>query len=295
MDYQSACEVLDITDFDQEDLKRQYHKMALQYHPDKNGNSDDSKIKFQLINEAYEALKNDATKNDHTKNEHTKNEHTNNPQKKESSLSLLLKMILSVSGYNDLFARVIQEITTKFSINALDELDNETCVKVYNFLIKNKELMNISDELIETIRIRIHKTVYNLHPTIDDLLNDTIYKLVVDDQSFLVPLWHSELYFDYSEKNEIMVVCEPILPFGITIDEDGNIFTSLELKLSELFVGKIVSFNIGCKSFTIYTNQLLIKSEQDYKIIGCGLPKLKRNNIYDVSERADIIVRIKMQ
>jgi hypothetical protein len=285
MNYQSACEVLDLNNFDQEELKRQYHKMALQYHPDKNGNSEDSKIKFQLINEAYEVLKNEPCNKERTKNS-------------DSSLSILLKIILSVSGYNELFAKVIQEITTKLSINALDELDNETCAKVYNFLTKNKELLNISDELIESIRVRIEtkcKTVYNLHPTIDDLLNDTVYKLVVDDQTFLVPLWHSELYFDClheSGKSEIMVVCEPVLPEGITIDEDGNIFTSLELKLSELSVGENVLVDIGCKKFPVYTNKLFIKSTQIYKIAGFGLPKLKRNNIYDVSERADIIVTI---
>jgi len=280
MNYRSACEVLDIRDFDQEELKRQYHKMALQYHPDKNGNSDDSKIKFQLINEAYEVLKNEPQ----------------NKRKSESYISLLLKTILLTSGYNELFAKIVQEITTKFSVSALDELDNETCKKVYNFLVKNRDLLQVSEELIETIRIRMEskqQSIYNLHPTIDDLLNDTIYKLVVDDQTFLVPLWHSELYFDCADRtNEIVVVCEPVLPDGITIDEDGNIHTSLSLKLSELAIGENVSLEIGCKSFPIYTNKLFIQAKQTYKIIDSGLPKLKRKNIYDVSERADIIVKI---
>lgn len=285
MNYQSACEVLDINYFDQEELKKQYHKMALQYHPDKNGNSDDSKIKFQMINEAYEVLKNESTP-------------IKRDQKQTSYISLLLKAILLTSGYNELFAKIIQEITTKVSINALDELDNETSVKVYNFLLKNKVLLQISDDLIEQIRVRIETkqqniAVYNLHPTIDDLLNDTVYKLVVDEQTFLVPLWHSELYFDCLDK-EIVVVCEPVLPHGITIDEDGNIYTSLEVCLSNLVVGENVFIDLGSKSFPIYTNKLFIKSEQSYKIIGLGLPKLKRNNIYDVSERADIIVKITM-
>jgi hypothetical protein len=288
MKYQSACEILDITDFDQEELKKQYHKMALQYHPDKNGNSDDSKIKFQMINEAYEVLKNESAPTKHD-------------QKPVSYISLLLKAILLTSGYNELFAKIIQEITTKVSINALDELDNETCVKVYNFLLKNKDLLQISDELLEQVRARIETKnknviVYNLHPTIDDLLNDTVYKLVVDEQTFLVPLWHSELYFDCSDdaRKEIVVVCEPMLPDGITIDEDGNIYTSTEICLSNLVVGENVFVEIGSKSFPIYTNKLFIKSEQSYKMVGLGLPKLKRNNIYDVSERADIIVKITM-
>lgn len=282
MDYQTACNVLELGNFDQDELKRKYHKMALQYHPDKNGNSADSIIKFQLINEAYDTLKNEPI-----------------PKKSESRFSTILKIIVSVTGYNDVFAKVIQEITTKVSINALDDLDNDTCVKVYNFLNNHKELLDISDELIETIRVKIEtkqQTIYNLHPTIDDLLNDTVYKLVIDEQTFLVPLWHSELYFDYldsagKKKSEIVVVCEPILPDGITIDEYGNIFTSVVLQLADLVIGKNITIYIGCKSFPICVNKLFLKSEQIYKITGCGLPKLKRD-IYNIAERADIIVNV---
>ena len=64
MNYKDAFDILEI-DFTQtkyedlslEYLKKQYRKLALKNHPDKNGNTNESKEKFQQINEAYHYLK----------------------------------------------------------------------------------------------------------------------------------------------------------------------------------------------------------------------------------------------
>ncbi|CAD2109823.1 hypothetical protein YYG_02332 [Plasmodium vinckei petteri] len=40
----------------QKTIKLNYYKLALRYHPDKNPNDDEAKIKFQKINEAYQVL-----------------------------------------------------------------------------------------------------------------------------------------------------------------------------------------------------------------------------------------------
>ena len=60
MDYFNAFKILeiDISKIDTKDitlhkLKKQYHKLALQYHPDKNGNTVESTEKFKQIQEAY--------------------------------------------------------------------------------------------------------------------------------------------------------------------------------------------------------------------------------------------------
>ena len=58
MNCKSAYEILEMDGpaVDLKYLKKQYHKLALLYHPDKNGNTYESKLKFQTINEAYEFL-----------------------------------------------------------------------------------------------------------------------------------------------------------------------------------------------------------------------------------------------
>ena len=42
-----------------EDIKKQYHKLSLKYHPDKNGGSESACAEFRKIHEAYETLYDD--------------------------------------------------------------------------------------------------------------------------------------------------------------------------------------------------------------------------------------------
>ena len=59
MNYIDAFEILEIdknvklNDITLDFLKRRYHKLALQNHPDKNGNTSEYTLKFQQIQEAY--------------------------------------------------------------------------------------------------------------------------------------------------------------------------------------------------------------------------------------------------
>jgi curved DNA-binding protein CbpA len=66
MDYHKAFHILEIDiskmttkEITLQRLKKQYHKLALKYHPDKNGNTSESNEKFKKIQEAYYYLKNE--------------------------------------------------------------------------------------------------------------------------------------------------------------------------------------------------------------------------------------------
>lgn len=53
-------EILGVSaDATQDEIKKSFRHLALKYHPDKNGNSEESKQKFMKIVEAYEVLSND--------------------------------------------------------------------------------------------------------------------------------------------------------------------------------------------------------------------------------------------
>ena len=55
-----------------------------------------------------------------------------------------------------------------------------------------------------------------------------------------------------------------------------------------------ISIMVGDKSFDILVSELYVKREQYYRIKNQGLTKIK-DDIYDVSEKADIIVKIIMK
>jgi hypothetical protein len=91
-------------------------------------------------------------------------------------------------------------------------------------------------------------------------------------------------------------MCEPELPECIKIDDENNIHTEIFIDLKNdipilLKNNRNLIVKIGDNEFTIYLSKLNIKSEQYYKIKNEGISKIK-NDVCDVSEKADIIVKI---
>ena len=304
MNYKTALEILEIdmsekkySDINLEYLKKQYHKLALQNHPDKNGNTKESKEKFQVINEAYEYLKREINFNEQG-------------EKSTSTVYIdILQSFLSeifAGKYNDKFYEIIKKIIVKKIPNKLfKELNKEMALDIYNFLSKYKNILHINQEILDNLMEIVQKKYedvmeyYKLNPNIDDLFENNVYKLYVNEQLFLVPLWHNELYFESSELNnfkEIVVSCEPELSKNIKIDENNNLivkieFNSIDLPNLILNNGEIF-FNIGKKNLSIPVNKLYMKPNQYYRIKNEGLSKINENDIYDVSTKSDIIVNI---
>ena len=96
-----------------------------------------------------------------------------------------------------------------------------------------------------------------------------------------------------------MVICEPELPPNIKIDENNNniwIETIIDANsLVDLILNNAsIPIKIGNLELSILISDLHIKKEQFYRIKGQGLSRIKPN-IYDVSEKSDIIVKVILQ
>ena len=309
MNYKEAFCILEIDidnvefkDITLDYLKKKYHKLALKNHPDKNGNTTESNDKFKLIKESYEFLKREI--------EHLNPEDFDNKKEDEPSSSLYFEILqifmrsMMESKYNDIISQLVNDIVMgckKISLKLFDNLDKDMSVGVYVFLSKYRFVLHLSEENLEEIRkIVIQKygnvEIYKLNPSITDLLNNNVYKLYVDEQLYLVPLWFNELYFDGSG-NEIIVLCEPELDKNVKIDDDNNIYIEIqylsqEVNLFETLTNNNnVTFNLGDKEFSIQLSNLFMRKEQFYRIKNEGLSKVN-DDIYNVTEKADIIVKI---
>ena len=309
MNYKEAFCVLEIDidnvefkDITLDYLKRKYHKLALQNHPDKNGNTQESNEKFRMINEAYEFLKREIT--------HFNPEDFDNKKEDDPSPSLYFEILqifmrsMMESKYNDIISQLVNDIVMgcqKISLKLFDNLDKDMSVGVYVFLSKYRFVLHLDENILEEIRkIVIHKygnvEIYKLNPSITDLLNNNVYKLYVEDQLYLVPLWFNELYFDGSG-NEIIVLCEPELAENVKIDDDNNIYIEIQhlsqaLNLFDFLQNNNdITFNLGDKEFSIPLSRLSMRKEQFYRIKNEGLAKVN-DDIYNVTEKADIVVKI---
>lgn len=303
MNYKEAFAILNIdlnlvtyNDISLEYLKKQYRRLALKHHPDKNGNTTESNEKFKQINEAYNFLKREI--------KHINPEDVNIDSDSDSDSSLyydILKGFMKTvfeGKYNEILSKVVNDIITKgkqISIKIFDELDKETTLNIFTFLSTNRYTLHLSEDILDNIREILVKKydnvqIFKLNPSINDLLSNNLYKLYVNNELFLVPLWYNESYFD-SSGSEIIVICDPELPKNIKIDEDNNILTELSINHSDLFNNESITFNIGEKTFDIFLSNLYIKREQIHIIKNAGVSKQK-NNIYDISEKSDIILKI---
>lgn len=308
--FENALEILEInydevSNMTKDCLKKRYHKLSLKWHPDKNVEKiDESTIKFQEINESYLYLLK------HLFNEDTASttaSATNPvPNFKDSSTNIyrvLLIGFLKLIINGEYLLNVVQEIllnSTLITTSIFENIDVRTAIDLYNLLCKYREIFHINNDVLSYISLLIKEKYKNdkiiiLRATLDDLWQNNIYKLNYNGEYYLVPLWHNELHFD---KNNIIVLCNPTLPDDVLIDENNNIIINLNLdiknELSELIKGnenyKIV--NIGCQNFAIPLNKLSLKKYQIYKFKGQGISQIIENDIYNTSNKSDVIIRI---
>ena len=133
--------------------------------------------------------------------------------------------------------------------------------------------------------------IYTIDPSLHDILVDNVYRLKIHEEVFLIPLWHKEMYFDTKNNKELMVICQPMLPDGWWIDENNNIYGSIDIVFTKDLLDVIVlpaKVDDGKHILNIETRQLKFTREQVVCLKQKGMLRINERNIYDTSERRDI-------
>ena len=298
------------------EIKKHYRIAALKNHPDKHFNSDESTVKFKEINEAYVFLSGiDSNGNNNSKSQHCEtgddgdDENDGHHDYKYNHLFSTFISSLMVGLSNVKIAEVnviLTAIMDKCKILTaamFDNMDRKSILFIYDLIIKYYTILDISSERFDGI-IKILKTkmkiddVIILNPTMSDLFDVNNIQIIEHEQkTYYIPNWHTELYYDINDQRELIVKCIPKLPDYIYIDESNNIYIDVRTRVENLFnlpkpVFTIVMYeNI---SIDIPISNIEFKTSQVITLRKRGIPMINTENVYDISERMDIIVNLEI-
>ena len=263
-----------------ENIKRHYKIQALKYHPDKSkSNSNDY---FCKIKEAHDLLLYDIDNKSYFKNIifNTFDKININDDIKNNMYNFISNRV------NSLYNNNIQ--------NILKHIDHDQLIKIRDFLDKNSEVLHIPEEILTSLTEATnyydnsYKTI-NLKPKLDDIFENNVYKLIYENDTYLIPLWHHELYYD-----DICVKIIPELPENIKIDENNNIIIYKKECIRELLNKENIDICLGNKKIKLEVNKIKIKQHQNIILYKQGISRIDHSNIYNISNVSNIIIKLNL-
>jgi len=312
------------------ELNKRYHLLALQHHPDKAGyDDDDSTEKFKEINEAHKRLLAYFYPSSHDDTGGAYNTAAAaDDTGYDSILQLFIRGILSkvsaASGAGagaattEIIQTLIHQIITKgihSAINVFRSMDKHAILTIYDILSKNQELFGISREIMEELTAIMEERtsediVIRLNPSLLDMLLDRVFILNECGHQYYIPLWHSELHYKINAAatasatdGEVIVLCDPELPDNVAIDDNNNIYISLDVNMYELFRDQVVPVYINDEikshGFVYYLHAcdctLQQNRQQSILLRGSrgGIATMNNNaDIYKVDKRANVYANV---
>ena len=335
MKIEEARRLLEITDtfFTLKELKKTYRTFALMYHPDKN-REEYAVARFQEIQTAYEILLPFATSSD--KEQEQEEDQDQDMQEKNTSYSVILNYFMGSlqNTYSDSMNGIMKEMVEKMlsvcekqAIQILEKIEGVKFQTVYTVLTKYRHVFLLSPEFyVEMEKLREKKMgmgsieIIALHPKIEDVFAHMVYKLVKNEETYYVPLWHQEMIFEepcsnLEEENtrkEFMVRCTPdfsslrektwdlpILELRETwIDDENHVHLQMVFSILALWECAqqkkeiVITFSEN-KSVCFLPENIFIlaEGEQVLRWRKEGIPKIS-NDICDVSRKSDLVLHV---
>ena len=292
------------------EIKKHYRIAALKNHPDKHFNSDESTRKFKEINEAYVLLSNKCIDdNGNGNNQYCEMGDDEDHDYKYNNLfsafinSLMVDLSNAKIAEVNIILTAVMDKCKILTATMFDNIDRKSILFIYDLIIKYYTILDISNERFDGI-IKILKNklkiddIIILNPTITDLFEvNNIQIIEHEEKTYYIPNWHTELYYDINEQRELIVKCIPKLPEYIYIDELNNIYIDVRTRVENLFnLSKLVFTIVMYEniSIDIPISNIEFKTCQVITLHKRGIPMINTENVYDISERMDIIVNLEI-
>ena len=296
-----------------ETIRRQYKMLALKYHPDKN-KADGAVDKYREIKEAHDVLcSSEARPTEDPTDPAGTGWFTKYGLDKTAlgsstyarAASDFFEMIYNDEQFqrrifHPLLMRVVGSCEEK-ALAMFRKMEKTKARKLYDILILYQDTLHLSADTLAKIRQIIEaqtlsegtnpvEDIVVLNPDIDDLLNQSVYKLKRgDSETLFVPLWHRELEYD-----GVFVDCVPTLPDNIWLDELNNIHVKCGFKVGDLWDKDGVDIQVGTRIYNLDVGLLRLVSKQIVEIDGQGIPVPNEADIFNVSRLSHIYAHVEV-
>ena len=295
-----------------ETIRRQYKMLALKYHPDKN-KAEGAADKYREIKEAHDVLcsSGPSTGPLDPLGPSVSGWFSTGSSTYARTAADFFEMI-----YNDeqlqrrIFHPLLMRVVGSCEEKALDmfkKMEKKKARKLYDILMLYQDTLHLSADILVKIRGIIEgpegesseegseerevEDIVVLNPNIDDLLNQSVYKLKQEDGTILfVPLWHRELEYD-----GVFVDCLPTLPDNVGLDEHNNIHVNCTLKIADLWDKDEVEVLVGSRAYNLDINRLRLVSKQVVQMEGLGIPVPNEADIFNVSRLSSVYAHVEIE
>ncbi len=295
MDFQRACDILGLPqeELTKSTIKKAYYKAALIHHPDKNrGNGE----QFKLVNEAYSFL-----------------------LSHNGDFGLIDEDICEEpQTYAEIFARFVESTTgtkitkdtvdsvlsglhngcQKIAVESCKSMSRDDAMRLFTYLQRFSGLIGVSDDTLQELEMIIQEKMKNtelvtIKPTMNNLVDDDVYKLELGGETYFVPMWHEEVEFDLPSGSLVVRVI-PDLPSNIVIDEDNCVYISLKMASKDVIETGEVTFMLGDRLFKIDARTLSLKKRQTVRMKSVGVARIDPKCMFSTTKRGGIIVSLEL-
>ena len=314
MQLKEAREVMGVSrDCSLRELNKRYRILALRLHPDKNGDTPEATLAFQELNAAYQLLLSSAPENDADANDASGQDAPNAPY--VTIFMSFIKSLFRASANNldpddhnhhavlELLYRIIHDYASASVTAALDALDPSVLFQLYETLEQYNACMgmdaHIFKEITTMLREKMQKNnIIVLHPSLKDVLQNNISVLQHANQTFYVPLWHSELHYRVDSDKQLIVKCMPVLPDHMSIDVNNELHIDVRADIKELLgrsssgALRIPLYDDACVEVKIADLRILPRQTVQLTNHKHGISLISATDIYEARSKAPICVHV---